>query len=126
MSRVVILEAGMRRMLSDPRGPVGRIIEEKAELIFQHARANIQSTFDSRTGDLEGSLKKVRFTREDGFHIAVGADAHHRGFPYARALELGQDPIGGGPLLAGNNQQTPVTDKAYMVPAVRQAGFRER
>lgn len=133
MSRVVIHDAAIKRLFANPNGPVAKLIKEKANAIESHARTNIQTKYVSRTGELEGSLHQVPFTGPDGsYHIAVGADAQHRGFPYARALELGKDPIGGGPLLGGNTQggppQKPVDDKkiGYMVPAVRSAGFRER
>lgn len=120
MSRVVINEAGVRHLFSNPRGPVARLIDQHAEEIFQQARVNILVGFDERTGDLDASLHKVHFTGPDGFyHVAVGADAEHRGFPYAKALETGINPFTGADMAFKE-------DKAYMVPAVQQAGFRRR
>lgn len=117
MSRVVLNEAGIRHLFSNPQGPVAKIIREKANLIESHARANINSNFDSRTGDLAESLHQVEIQVEP-FHIAVGANATHRGYPYALALETGINPLTGG---APTHGKFP-----YMVPAVGQAGFTPR
>lgn len=129
MSHVVLYERGIKRLFSK-QGAVGRIIDTKADAIYRNAALIIQEKFASRTGDLEASLHKVPIDNPQGYHVAVGADAHHRGFPYARALELGIDPIGGGPLLGGNTKgqgpSVPIEDKAYMVPAVKRSGFRLR
>lgn len=130
MSRVVLNERGIKHLFSG-KGAVGRIIDKKADLIYNNAKAVIQEKLVSRTGDLEAALRKVPRELPDGYHVAVGSDAQHRGFPYARALELGIDPTTGGPLLAGNTRgvdgpQVPVEDKAFMVPAVRKSGFRLR
>ena len=130
MSRVVLNEAGIRHLFSS-KGAVGRIIDRKAALIESNARQIIQEKFVSRTGDLEAHLRKIPADLPDGYHVRVGSDAQHRGFPYARALELGIDPTTGGPLLGGNTRGTegpnvPIEDKAFMVPAVRKSGFRLR
>lgn len=130
MSHVVLNERGIRHLFSR-EGAVGRIIDAKAKLIEDNARTIIQSKFVSRTGDLEAGLRKVPIDSPEGYHVAVGSDAQHRGFPYARALELGIDPTTGGPLLAGNTRSpegptVPVEDKSFMVPAVRKSGFRLR
>lgn len=119
MSRVEIYDTALKRLLASRQGPVGRIVEQKAEAIFQAAQTNIAATFEPRTGDLQASLKKVPIEDEDGFHMAVGADAQHRGFPYARALETGVNPLTGEDMVFKE-------DKAYMVPAVVAAGFRQR
>lgn len=120
MSRVFIREAGVRKFFSDPHGPVATIINKHAEEIYQQARVNIMVTLDPRTGDLEASLRKIPFIGADGFyHVAVGADAQHRGFPYARALETGINPFTGEPM---NFHES----KAYMVPAVKAVGFSPR
>lgn len=120
MSHVVINTAALNRLLKGPTGPVAKVINQKAESIFQHARSNIQSKIDSRTGDLEASLRKIPVNDPDGYRVVVGADATHRGFPYALALETGINPLTGA--------EMNFTDFApgYMVPAVRQAGFRQR
>jgi hypothetical protein len=130
MSYVVLNERGIKRLFTR-QGAVGRIIDQKAKLIEDNARTIIQSKFVSRTGDLEAGLKKVPLDSPEGYHVAVGSDAQHRGFPYARALELGINPITGGPLLGGNTRgpdgpQVLVEDKAFMVPAVLKSGFRRR
>lgn len=125
MNRVVLYERGIKRLFTR-QGSVGRIIDQKATLIENNARTIIQTKLVSRTGDLEAHLRKIPIDSPDGYHVAVGSDAQHRGFPYARALELGIDPTTGGPLLAGRNHNVPVEDKAFMVPAVKASGFRLR
>lgn len=130
MSYVVLNERGIQRLFTR-QGAVGRIIDHKAQLIEDNARTIIQSKFVSRTGDLEAHLRKVPLDSPQGYHVAVGSDAQHRGFPYARALELGIDPTTGGPLLGGNTKgpdgpSVVVEDKSFMVPAVRKSGFRLR
>lgn len=120
MSRVVLNNAGINHLLHSPTGPVAGIINRKAELIFQHAGANLRSKTSSRTGDLEASLRKIPRADPGGYHVVVGADATHRGFPYARALETGINPFTGEPM--NFTEFSP----GYMVPAVRQAGFRPR
>ncbi len=129
MSSVTLNERGIRKLFSR-EGAVGRMIDEKANLIEDNARNIIHTKLVSRSGDLEAQLRKVPRDLPDGYHVAVGSDAQHRGFPYARALELGIDPIGGGPLRGGNTRGgspgVEVGDKAFMVPAVRASGFRLR
>ena len=121
MSYVVIYERALNRLLYSRTGPVGKIIDKKADAIFKNAELNIQEKFESRSGDLEGGLRKIpRESRAGlGYHVVVGSGATHRGFPYARALETGINPITGADM---NFKE----DKAFMVPAVRRAGFRLR
>jgi len=97
---------------------VGKIIDAKAEMIRAAALTNIQTKTSARSGDLEGSLRKIPI-QGDVYHVAVGSDATHRGFPYARALETGINPLTGAPMNFHEN-------KSFMVPAVRSAGFRLR
>lgn len=119
MSRVFIREAGIRRFFSDPNSPVAKIIDRYAQEIKLQALANIMVTFNPRSGDLEGALRTVPFIGRDGFyHVAVGTDATHRNFPYARALETGINPLTGEPMSFGA--------KPYMVPAVEAVGFSRR
>lgn len=130
MSYVVLYERGIKRLFTR-QGPVGRIIDQKASLIEGNARNIIQTKLVSRTGDLEAALRKIPKDSPDGYHVVVGSDAQHRGFPYARALELGIDPFTGDPLRGGNTRQeggpqVEVGDKSFMVPAVRKSGFRLR
>lgn len=120
MSRVVIYDAGIRALFSNPLGPVAKIVHRFADRIEENARLNIRRTFDSRSGDLEESLHQVPIETQV-FHIAVGANATHRGFPYALALETGINPLTGGPMDRLNQGSYP-----YLVPAVRQSGFRQR
>jgi hypothetical protein len=119
MSSVVIYERALNRLLYSRTGTVGRIIDQKADAIFKNAELNIQETFESRTGDLEGGLRKIPKESRTGYHVVVGSGATHRGFPYARALETGINPLTGA---AMNFKE----DKAFMVPAVKRAGFRLR
>ena len=124
MSYAVLYESGIQQLLHSPTGPVTRIINEKAERIRQHADARIGHIPAERSGDLRASLRKVPFQGSEGYHVAVGADSHHSHgksgpFPYARALETGINPLTGGPMHF-------TRDFAYMVPAVRDAGFRQR
>ena len=121
MSRVVIYDKGIRNLFFNSRGPVAKIIDHKARLIERNAHANIQRKFDSRTGDLLASLRKVPKTDlTAGYSVAVGADAQHRGFNYARALETGKNPDTGADMRFTN------VEPGYMIPAVRSAGFRQR
>ena len=125
MSRVVLYEAGLNRLLRSPNGPVARHIDKKAAQIKQQAFGNISTRTRFRTGDLLGSLKSIPFEGPDGHHVAVGADAHHThgqsgAFPYARALETGINP------LTGERMHYRRGPFAYMVPAVLQSGFRQR
>ena len=124
MSHSVLYEPALHNLLQSPTGPVSRHIDHKASQILNHAFNNIQSLTIKRTGDLLASVKKVPFEASDGHHVAVGADAvHSHGksgpFPYAKALELGRDPLSGRSM--GYHR-----DFAYMIPAVLQAGFRPR
>lgn len=119
MSHVVIYDDALKRVLTSRRGPVGNILMQKASVILGHARTNIQTRLVSRTGDLEAALRRVPIEDSSGFHVAVGTDAHHRGFPYARALETGINPQTGEPMAFQE-------DKSFMVPAVIAAGFRPR
>lgn len=120
MSYVKLNNAGINAMFRNPRGPVAQRLHARADRIEAAARGNINKNMDSRTGDLLASLRKVPFQGVDGFfHIAVGADAVHRGFPYAKALETGINPLTGADMKFN-------FDYAYMVPAVTQAGFRRR
>lgn len=118
MSRVVIHEAAMKRFLQTREGPVGRFVQKKAGEIHSGAIANIEANLDERTGDLLTSLRQIPFDRDDVPHIAVGADAVHRRYPYARALETGINPWDGSAASHGKH--------AYMVPAVIAAGFIPR
>lgn len=120
MSRVVIYDAALNRLLKSSTGPVARIIDGKAERIFQGARAQISQKYDSRTGDLEAGLRKIPRDTDQGYSVAVGSDATHRGFPYARALETGINPWTGEPMNIDSSKI------GFMVPAVRAAGFRQR
>jgi len=123
MSHVVLNERGIRHLFSR-KGAVGRIIDNKAALIHDNALSNIQSKLQRRTGDLIEGLKKVPLEDATGYHVAVGTHSEHTHgpsgpFPYARALETGIDPLTGAPM----NYHF---DFAFMVPAVRQSGFRLR
>lgn len=119
MSHTVIYGRAMHRFLTKRGGPVAKIIDEKAEKIRAAAETNIKTKTEARTGDLEGSLRKIPRDGPGGYHVVVGADATHREFPYAKALETGINPLTGAPMKFGNT-------KAFMVPAVRTAGFRLR
>jgi hypothetical protein len=118
MSRVVLNNQGIRRLFSNPQGPVARIVNARADRILSNAERNINMNMDSRTGDLLGSLRKIPIAAEV-YHVVVGADAQHRRFPYALALETGKNPLTGEDMKFNY-------DYAYMVPAVRQSGFRQR
>lgn len=119
MSRVVLYEKGIRNLFANPRGPVAKIVEEKARRIEQNALGNIQRRLDSRTGDLVQSMRRVPILDPRGYRVVVGADAQHRGFNYARALETRVNPDTGVPM--NFHKET-----AFMIPAVRQSGFRPR
>lgn len=130
MAHVVLYERGIKSLFRR-EGPVGQIVDKKADLILANARNVIQTKLVSRSGDLEAALRKIPRFEAGVYHAVVGSDAQHRGFPYARALELGIDPTTGGPLLGGNTRgvegpKVPIEDKAFMVPAVRASGFRLR
>lgn len=123
MSRVVLNERGIKHLFSR-KGAVGRIIDQKANLIEEHAKSNIQTKITRRTGDLIDGMKKVEFDSPAGYHVVVGTHSEHTHgpsgpFPYARALETGIDPLSGAPMNYHH-------DFSFMVPAVRQAGFRLR
>lgn len=127
MSRVVLNESGLNHLLKAPQGPVAQFLRKKAAQIHGHAFTNISTLTVRRTGDLLGSLKMVEFDNQDGHHIAVGADAIHTHgksgpFPYARALETGFDPRTG----ASMGYKRGHLSFAYMIPAVKQSGFRQR
>lgn len=121
MMRIIIHQAAMKRFLTSPRSPVGRIIDEKANDIYIQAKNNIQTTFTRRSGALEDSLRQIPIEDATGYHVVVGTDAKSShgtvwpDFPYARGLETGMTPGGGV-----------VPKKPFMVPAVEQAGFRPR
>lgn len=119
MSRVVLNNQGIRRMFANPQGPVARIINVRAERIRAAAEHNIRMNTDSRTGDLLASLRKIPIADPEGYRVVVGADAKHRGFAYAKALETGVNPDTGAPMKFN-------FDYAYMVPAVASSGFRRR
>lgn len=125
MSYVVLYESGIQQLLISPTGPVTRLVSDKADRIQQAADARIGHIPAERSGDLRASLKKVPIPSAEGARFAVGADSHHTHgrngypFPYARALETGINPLTGGPMHF-------TRDFAYMVPAVRDAGFRQR
>ena len=123
MSYVVINDRALKRLLTSRSGPVGRIIDKKADLIETNARSNIQSTLQRRTGDLIEGLTKIPKEDATGYHVVVGTKAiHSHGqsgpYPYARALETGINPLTGEPTV---HRQFP-----FMVPAVTQSGFRLR
>lgn len=118
MSRVVIHHAALKHFLTSREGPVGRHVKKKANHIEREAEGIISAMFEVRTGDLADSLKQIPFDRDGVPHIAVGTNAVHRGYPYARALETGINPWDGGEASHGKH--------AYMVPAVIAAGFRQR
>ena len=118
MSRTKINEQGIQRMLSF-EGPIGRHVSFKARQIHRFARSNIQTKLDSRTGDLEAALRQIDLNDSTGYHVVVGTDAQHRGFPYARALETGRNPFTG-------EEMAFYRDTSFMVPAVISAGFRLR
>lgn len=127
MSRVVLNESGLNRLLLSPQGPVGRFVQRKATQIHSHAFTNINEKIDKRTGDLLGSLRMIAFDDQFGHHVAVGADAiHSHGksgpFPYAKALETGHDPLTGQSM----GYRFGPTTFSYMIPAVEQSGFRRR
>lgn len=119
MSRTVLYEKGIQHLFSSPRGPVAKIIRGKADLIESNARKIIQSKYVSRTGDLEGRLRQVPISDPLLFRIAVGTDAQHRGFNYARALETGQTDTG-VELRVGEDKI------GFMKPAVQASGFVSR
>lgn len=120
MSHVVIYDSGIAQMFKNPRGPVAKIINQKADTILRLGKQIAEQKFESRTGDLFASFKKVPLEGPDGYHVAVGNDAQHRGFAYARALETGEDQFG-QPIKRGEGKLG-----GYMVPAVEQAGFTRR
>jgi hypothetical protein len=122
MSGVVIYERAMHRFLTKRTGPVAKIIDEKAERIRSAAETNLMTKTEARTGDLEGSLRKIPRDGPGGYHVVVGSDAKHRGFPYAKALETGINPLTGVEM----NFKAGKLSFAFMVPAVRTAGFRLR
>lgn len=120
MSRVVIYDAGIQALFVNPRGPVAKILNEKADTILELGRNIAAEKFESRSGDLEASFRKIEINDPGGYHIAVGNNAQHRGFAYARALETGINPVDERPMNFKN------VEPGYMVPAVRAAGFRRR
>lgn len=119
MSYVVLREKGIRALFANPNGPVAKIIKGKADRIEANARAQIAAKYEERTGDLIGSMKQVPILDPRGYRIAVGADAKHRNFNYARALELGQTD-------GGVELKISPAKVGYMKPAVLQSGFRRR
>ena len=124
MSYVVLNDAGLFNLLKSNTGGVAKFIDRKAEQIYQNAHARIGHIPAERSGDLRASLRKVPLSDSDGYHVAVGTDAHHSHgrsgpFPYARALETGINPLTGAAMHF-------TKDFAYMVPAVRMSGFRRR
>jgi len=127
LSRLFFYEGAVNFLLKDPNGPVSRFVTKKASEIHAHAFTNISSLTVKRTGDLLGSLKMVGFEGVDGHHVAVGADSIHTHgrsgpFPYAKALETGFDPLTG----ASMGYKRGHLSFAYMIPAVKQSGFRQR
>lgn len=119
MSRVEIYDSGIRHLFASPTGSVAKIVREKASAIERNARTNMQTKLDSRSGDLEAALRQIPIPDPDGYRVVVGSDATHRGFPYARALETGVNPLTGEPMNFHKGT-------SFMVPAVEQAGFRRR
>ena len=100
MSRVVLYDGPLNRLLKSPVGPVAQFVQKKAGQIHSHAFNNISTLTVKRTGDLLGSLRMIPFDGADGHHVAVGADATHThgksgAFPYAKALETGSEPTHG-------------------------------
>lgn len=120
MSRVVINNSGIQALFANPRGPVAKIINQKADLILRLGRQIASDKFESRSGDLDASFKRRELLDPAGYHVAVGADAQHRGFAYARALETGINPATGAPMNFKH------VEPGFMVPAVQAAGFRRR
>ena len=119
MTHLVLNNSGIRHLFKNPRGPIAKVINEKAERIRSAAETNIKTKTSARSGDLEGALRKIPREGAEFYHVVVGSDATHRGFPYARALETGINPLTGADM---NFKE----DKSFMVPAVRSAGFRLR
>jgi hypothetical protein len=125
--RLVFNESGMKRFFGDPAGPVAAHINKKAAQILTLGEQIAREKFQERSGLLFSSFRSVPFVDAEGYHVAVGNDAQHRGFSYARALETGFDEFG-RPISIGTTKTGASTGKTvgYMIPAVERAGFVRR
>ena len=119
MSYVRLNERGITKLFSNPRGPVAMIIDHKARLIERNAREVIGRKYESRTGDLVEALRIVPINDPSLYRVAVGTDAQHRGFAYARALETGQTRD-------GVEMKVAPAKVGFMKPAVQASGFIPR
>lgn len=85
---VLLYESGLTALLDLPTGPVARNVTAKAEQVAELARQNVQSTFQTRTGNLQQSIGVFPNVTPDGLEYEVGTD----GAPYGLILELGGEP----------------------------------
>lgn len=80
---VVLNEAALRRLLTDPSGPVGDDLRRRAETVEELARSNASgAVIGIRTGDLIGGIQSEVREGEDGLEAVVRTPAEHGGFFY--------------------------------------------
>jgi phage gpG-like protein len=92
LSRVVLIDAAIDELLSDPEGPVGRDLRRRAFNVETQAKLNASGRPGPRvdTGRLRSSITHELVTRPDGQLVArVGSNVE-----YARYVEEGGDPPG--------------------------------
>ncbi len=87
-------QEGLRFLLRDPLGPMGRYIDVKAREVDFQAHLNVAGAGPGpgvRSTDLHNSIRYGGLeTDTDGNLVAyIVSDAVHRGFPYPLAQELG-------------------------------------
>lgn len=118
---------GLRYLLRDPLGPLGRYIDLKARHVDAEAHNNaagggpgprVRSTalFSSiRYGGLEAD--------HDGLVAYIVSDARspRQNFPYPLAMELGMPAAGKLPTFASGKTQRPYGPFPFLEPALRSA-----
>lgn len=136
---VTLYEPGLFELLDSPAGPTSREVTEKAFAAAAFARDNVTQNFNTRSGNLLGSIgvfpSDVNVSA--GLAYEVGTD----GAPYGRILELGGEEheiyaVNRRRLFSEPDNPTPLRNimlqvvnhpgpqaKPWLVPAFISAGF---
>jgi hypothetical protein len=121
-------EAGLRFLLRDPLGPVGRYIDAKARHVDQEAHSNAAGGGPGPRVRSTALFSSIRYggleTGTDGNLVAyVISDARspRQNFPYPLAMELGMPAAGKLPTFASGRTQRPYGPFPFLLPALRSA-----
>jgi hypothetical protein len=80
---VRLLEPGIRFLLENEAGPVGRDLRRRAENVAADATANASGEIIGiQTGDLHSGIRYEIQDTGDGLQAVVRTDARHNGFAY--------------------------------------------